>query len=201
MIKEYSISVYLNTPFDKEYKEMLYSIVYTICKCGFIPRSALEDDNALNPRLSKTTTIIGDCKFSIHDISLTETSEGEPRHNMSFELGMIFGATTFGDPLHRNKVALILEKQKYLSQRYISDLNGVDIKAHNQEPAKAIKIVRDWLKISSGKLEMDGHVSLQKDYQNFRKNVLPKVVKKLWLDINDLTFNDYCLIVEEYITA
>jgi hypothetical protein len=105
---------------------MLYAMVFTVYRCGFIPRSALEEDNALENRLSKIEKIIRECKFGIHDISRTEVNaNGLPRFNMPFELGMFFGLKSHPDE-HHKKVALVLEKQKYLYQQYISDLSGID---------------------------------------------------------------------------
>ena len=198
MIKSYSNSVFINCPFDEGFKEMLYAIVFTVYKCGFMPRSALEEDNALHNRLSKIENIIEQCKYGIHDLSRIETNiSGLPRFNMPFELGVFFGAKKFGDDQQNNKVALILEKQKYLYQQFISDINGVDTKAHNNDPKKAIKIVRDWLQVSSDRTIIDGHLKIIKDYSDFNENVLPGMVQESGLDINDLTFNDFCLIVEE----
>lgn len=188
--------VFINCPFDEDFKDMLYAIVFTVYRCGLKPRSALEEDNALNNRLVKIENLIAECRFGIHDISRTESNNSLPRFNMPFELGIFFGAKKFGDSDQQNKVALILEREKYLYQQYISDLNGVDTKAHGGNPDIAIKIVRDWLRVSSKEKRLDGHVKIANDYKEFRKK-LPVIAKDAGLDINDLTFTDYCLMVEE----
>ena len=124
MDNNYNNFVFINCPFDEEYKEMFYAIIFTIYSCGFTPRSALEEDNALNNRLSKIELIIKECRFGIHDISRIETNmNGLPRFNMPFELGIFFGAKFFGDNEHQKKAAIILEKTKHSYQQYISDLN------------------------------------------------------------------------------
>jgi hypothetical protein len=46
--------------------------VFTVLKCGFIPRCALEISNAANTRIAKIEDIIESCKLGIHDISRTE---------------------------------------------------------------------------------------------------------------------------------
>ena len=196
MIKTYDNCVFINCPFDDEYKEVFYAIVFTVYRCGFIPRSALEEQNGLDNRLSKIKLLIEACKYGIHDLSRTESNDHDlPRFNMPFELGIFFGAKQFGSKKQKSKVALILEKEKYLYQQYISDLNGIDTQAHNNDSEKAIKIVRNWLQISSGRKVIDGHLAILKDYKTFRSN-LPVFVNEARLDIDDLPFNDYCLIVE-----
>ena len=196
MIKSYDNSVFINCPFDENYKEIFYAIIFTVYRCGFVPRSSLEQDNALENRLSKIEKIIEECRFGIHDISRTEINANAlPRFNMPFELGIFFGAKKFGDVRQRHKTALVLEYQKYLYQQYISDLNGIDTYAHGNDPAKVIKIIRDWLYVSSGKKLIDGHLIITKDYKSFRDK-LPEIAADTGLDINDLHFNDYCYIVE-----
>ncbi len=200
MTKSYNNSVFINCPFDDGFRDLLYAIVFTVYKCGFMPRSALEEDNALHNRLSKIEHILEQCKFGIHDLSRIETSKKVlPRFNMPFELGLFFGAKKFGDDTQKSKVALVLEKEKYLYQQFISDLNGIDTKAHNNEPKKVIKIVRDWLQAASGKEVIEGHLTIIKSYAHFNEKALPEIIQESGLDINDLTFNDFCLLVEEYI--
>jgi hypothetical protein len=197
MVKDFSNSVFINCPFDDDFKELLHAIIYTVYKCGFVPRSAMEEDNALINRLSKIESIIEQCRFGIHDLSRTEINKSSlPRFNMPFELGIFFGAKKFGDEQQKTKVALILEKQKYLYQQYISDLNGIDTQAHENNVDKVIKVVRNWLHIASGRKTIDGHLRLISDYLNFRNNLLPYAVYSVNLDINDLSYNDYCLMEE-----
>ena len=200
MERVFNNSIFINCPFDEEYKEMLYAIIFTIYSCGFIPRSALEEDNALNNRLFKIEIIIRECKFGIHDISRIETNiNGLPRFNMPFELGLFFGAKIFGDSEHQKKVALVLEREKYAYQQYISDLSGIDTQAHNNNPQTVIKIVNDWLRTSSRRtlIKIDGYINIIAEYNKFRKKILPESAMDMGLDINKLTFSDYCTIVEE----
>lgn len=198
MDRSYNNSVFINCPFDDDFKDIFYAIVYTVYHCGFPPKCSLEEDNALNNRLSKIEKFIEECKYGIHDLSRTEYNNNAlPRFNMPFELGVFFGAKKFGDDLQKSKVALVLEREKYLYQQFISDLNGVDTKAHNNEVEKAIKIVRDWLKSSSGSSTINGHLINIKDFNVFINELLPDFVSKKGLEINALTFTDYCLIVEE----
>lgn len=157
----------------------------------------MEEDNALENRLAKIEKIIRESRYGIHDISRTElNANGLPRFNMPFELGIFFGAKSMGDEIQKKKVALVFERQKYLYQQYISDLNGIDTKAHNNDPENAARIVRDWLKTVSKRKTIDGPLSVVNDYKTFR-DIMPDIAKSLGLDESNLTFTDYCLIVEE----
>ena len=72
------------------------------------------------------------------------------------------------------------------------------ITAHNNDPVLLIKIVRDWLQVSSNRKNIDGHTIIIKEYNKFRK-IMPRYIKKLKLEIGRLTFVDYALIVNEFL--
>ena len=193
----YNDCIFINCPFDDEYMPLLYSIIYATYRCGFVPVCALGEDDGSDNRLDKIIRGIADCKYAIHDISRTEqNNNGLPRFNMPFELGVFFGAKKFGNEVHKGKIALIFERTKYLYQQYISDLNGIDTKAHNNDPATVIRKIRDWLVTSSKRTTIPGHVILLREYSEFSKK-LPSIVRNAGLDLRNLLFNDFCAIVEE----
>lgn len=66
------------------------------------------------------------------------------RGNMPFELGLDFGCRNFSSPLNQKSI-LILEEKKYSYQKFISDLSGNDIHAHDNNPVTAIRVVRKWI--------------------------------------------------------
>jgi hypothetical protein len=45
---------------------------------------------------------------------------------------------------------LVLEGERYQYKRFISDISGQDLKAHNNDAAKAVKSVREWLSDQAG---------------------------------------------------
>lgn len=63
---------------------------------------------------------------------------------MPFELGIEYGSRLFGSPRLRNKKCLILEETRYEYVKALSDLAGVDIKSHNNNPIHIVRAVRDW---------------------------------------------------------
>ena len=84
----YEDNVFINCPFDEEYRPMFRAMVFVIHDAGFIARCALEAENSAQARLDKILNIIDECKYGIHDLSRTELSHnsGLPRFNMPFEL-------------------------------------------------------------------------------------------------------------------
>ena len=64
---------------------------------------------------------------------------------MPFELGLFLVARRFGAKLQRDKQCLVLEAERYRYQKYLTDISGQDIRQHDNEPAKAVGAVRDWL--------------------------------------------------------
>jgi hypothetical protein len=191
--------VFINCPFDDAYTPLLRAIVFCIYRCGFIPVTALNEDNGLDNRLHKIEECIEKCRYGIHDISRTELNENNlPRFNMPFELGIFFGAKRFGNKQQKTKSALIFDTKRYRYQEFISDLNGVDIKAHENNPRQAIRRVRDWLALSSRRTTIRGHLIIQGQFDAFTEG-LPIVVANLGFEIESIPFNDFCLIVEESI--
>jgi len=139
--------------------------------------------------------------YGIHDISRTELNDNDlPRFNMPFELGLFFGAKRFGNKVQKNKNALIFERIKFQYQKYISDINGIDTKAHQNQVETAIKEVRDWLKSASRRTTIPGYTILINEYNDFVSK-LPEISNKLGFNIDEIPFNDYCTIVEEAIAS
>jgi hypothetical protein len=128
----YDINVFVNCPFDAAYRRLFRSIVFSVIHCGFRARCALEIDDGSEVRIDKILSIVEQCRFGIHDISRTELDRKYrlPRFNMPLELGIFLAAKRFGGPPQNNKMCLILDRQPYRYQKFISDIAGQDIQAH-----------------------------------------------------------------------
>lgn len=197
MAAAYNDSVFINCPFDDDYTPLLQAIVYSVYRCGFIPQSALGADDATDNRLDKIIRYIKNCRYGIHDLSRIELNvDGFPRFNMPFELGIFFGAKKLGTTQQRNKSALVFERVKYTYLQYISDLNGIDSKAHSDDPLIVIRQIRNWLATESRRTTIPGPAKLIADFQDFITNY-PAVADAAGLDPTAMPFNDFCLIVEE----
>jgi len=94
---------------------------------------------------------------------------------------------------------LVLDKDKYRYQKFISDLGGMDIKEHNDEEKSAIKCVRDWLVTSSSRKTIPSTKIIFERLQKF-KNDLPDICTMLKKDPDDLIFSDYVCTVEEWLS-
>ena len=140
----YNDNVFLNCPFDSDYKQLFDAMVFAVHDCGFIARCALEEGDASQVRIDKIYDIIADCRYGIHDISRTELDaiSSLPRFNMPLELGVFLGAKRFGINGQERKNCLILDKEQYRYQQFISDIAGQDVAVHNNNPKKIVTVVR-----------------------------------------------------------
>jgi len=198
----YDYSVFVNCPFDDEYRPLFRAIVFAIHDCGVAARSAPEVTDASQVRIDKISAIIASSKFGLHDISRTDLDSvtGFPRFNMPLELGLFLGAKRFGGARQKAKNCLILDIERYRYQKFISDIAGQDIAAHGGRVSDAIRHVRDWLSDSAGKTaRLPGGALLASRYEAFARQ-LPATCTELGLTGDLLTFNDYVLQVEEWLT-
>jgi hypothetical protein len=199
-VDEYAHNVFVNCPFDDEYRPVFDAIVFAVHDCGYISRCSLEIDDGSEVRIENIIKMIGECKFGIHDISRTQSDPGTglPRFNMPLELGLFLGAKRFGRPLQKAKSCLILDVEKYRYQKFISDIAGQDIGAHGGEASKAIRVVRDWLSNAPPKDQTPGGRALATRYRRFREE-LPALCAQVDLEVDELTFKDYVVQVESWL--
>jgi hypothetical protein len=189
--------VFINCPFDAEYRPLFEAMVFAIHHCGFVARSAVEMDDGSDVRIDKVAEMIGHCRLGIHDISRTEGDpvSGLPRFNMPLELGMFLGAKRYGNPRQRRKRCLILDRERYRYQQFCSDIAGHDIRAHENEPALAIRLVRDWLRNALADAgTFPGGPRIASRYDAFQAE-LPLICELLGLDVEELAFNDLTLLI------
>lgn len=193
--------VFLNHPLDSDYVPMRDALVFAVYDCGFVARSALEASDASEARLDKIYRLIDESRYGIHDVSRIElNAKGLPRFNMPFELGIFLGCKRYGGPHHRNKACLVLERMKYLSKEYLSDLGGADVEAHGGEPARAITAVRTFLNKSSNRKSIPTAQSIRNRYRAFRAD-LPTILAEQELDEDDLDFYDLSKVITEWLRA
>ncbi|MBL7221948.1 MAG: hypothetical protein ISS69_17710 [Phycisphaerae bacterium] len=192
----YADNVFINCPFDLTYTPMFQAIVFAVFDCGYVARCALEIDDASQVRIDRISRIIAESKFGIHDLSRTELDKNTklPRFNMPLELGMFLGAKLFGSKKPSPRACLILDREQYRYQSFISDIAGQDIKSHDNLPEKAISIVRNWLSDSSRRTTIPGSGEICRRYRIFRSE-LPKLCSDIKIEEDELTFNDYTNIV------
>jgi len=197
---DYGGQVFINCPFDGEYARLFEAIVFAIFDCGFRPRCSLETDDGGQIRIDKIFSIISACRLGIHDISRTEldTKNTLPRFNMPLELGVFLGAKRYGRSKQRQKACLILDRESYRYQKFISDIAGQDIRSHGDDPQEAITIVRNWLRSVSPQRPIPGGEAIGNRYRIFRKT-MPKMCRRLKWSTSSLTFTDYTWLVAEWL--
>lgn len=194
----YNNSVFLNVPFDKSYERLFEAAIFAIHDCGFIARSAQEDEDSSMSRIEKIYQLIQECKYGIHDISRVTLDRKDrlPRFNMPLELGIWLGAKRYGDKQDRRKRALVFDKVDHRYQKFCSDLSGQDIKSHNNDPDVVIGRVRNWLRNSPDYKDVafPGPQKMVRRYKQFRAE-LPARCRLHGLNSKNLEFNDYALLV------
>src|SRR3984893_8913944 len=197
---KYDKGVFINCPFDAQYKPLFEAIVFAVFDCGLRSRCALEMDNASEVRIDRIVKIIAECKYGVHDISRTEvtSASGLPRFNMPLELGMFLAAKRFGVGKQRQKGCLILDTSPYRYQQFISDIAGQDIQVHNNSAQEAIAVVRNWLRNASRSRVLPGGAEIYRRFQLFEQE-LPALCTELKVQRDELTFNDSASIIYDWL--
>lgn len=195
-----SEDVFINCPFSDDYDSYFKAILFTVIRSGFNPRCAREDDDGGDVRFDKICRIIEDCKYGIHDISKTE-SAGEPplpRFNMPLELGLFLGARKYGDAEQALKKAIIFDREPYRYQKFISDISGQDIHAHNNDVGQLIIGVAAWLRRASKRKTVPGGTAIADEYAVFMDN-LPIMLAARQMQPQDLTYDDDITFIAEWL--
>jgi len=197
-------SVFINCPFDDDFKPIFRAIIFTVIASGYHPRCALDATDGAEIRVSKIADMIAECDWGIHDISRVELGPGKlPRFNMPLELGLHLGARLFGERRHRRKRALILEAKQHRYDEMLSDISGQDIEAHGKRVRQAIAIVRNWLSEhrTATQPPLPGARALQDDYEKFKREVVA-ILKRHRLDaLSKVTHSDFLFAVRDWIES
>ncbi|EJL6560512.1 hypothetical protein NMS15_003456 [Vibrio cholerae] len=200
MSDDYEKSVFINCPFEPQYEPIFDAILFTIYKCGYKPRCALEHDDAGQSRIDKINDIIFDCKYGFHDISKTELDlhNNLPRFNMPLELGLFLGCKRFASGRSKEIICIIFDKEKFRYQQFISDISGQDIKSHNGKPEDLIKGLRNVLNTNSDSA-LPGAKTIIGQYEKYQA-AKPFIKDGLGLHADDeLTYSDQVKIIQQWI--
>ncbi|WP_345858321.1 hypothetical protein [Shewanella algae] len=176
---DFDSNVFVNCPFDDDYRQLLLSVIFAVKTLGFNPRLSLERNDSGETRIDKILNLIRESKFGIHDLSriISSGSEEHYRMNMPFELGIDYGCQKLNGDVWSRKKILILEKERYRYQKALSDLSGSDIKNHDDDPMKVIKVVRNWFVPSEIVRAPSGNV-IWNDFNDFQAFLHDELVSK-----------------------
>jgi len=149
---DFGQTVFLNCPYDDDYRPLRGALIFTVLDCGLVPCLASDRMDSGQIRLEKIRDLIRTSRFSVHDISRMEPlrSGDLPRFNMPFELGLDLGCRFFGEPPLRTKQCLILESERDRYRYALSDISGNDIRAHKGDARALTGEVRNWLRVTTG---------------------------------------------------
>ena len=161
----------------------------------------MELDDGLYARLDKILNMIGECALGIHDLSRTDLDpiNNLPRFNMPFEFGIFVGAKCFGSVDQGKKRALVLDVEQYRYQKFISDINGMDIREHGANPQQAIVAVRNWL-VSVSRRRIVAGPLLVAAYDKFLAE-LPANAASAGFDPANIPYVDFEFMVTDWLLS
>ncbi|HPO14357.1 MAG TPA: hypothetical protein PLI09_13005 [Candidatus Hydrogenedentes bacterium] len=175
---DHSASVFINCPFDLEYRPLLEGIIVATVCCGFTPRSALESGSVSETRIDRIVETLCSSNYSIHDLSRHkgEGTENLSRFNMPLELGMAMAHRFLLGKDKHDWMVMVPEGHKYI--QYASDLAGYDPLRHDGSIESAVSNVVSWLITKPGVVQ--GITPKQViAYQHYQKE--KKMLSQKWI--------------------
>ncbi len=159
-------------------------------------------DDAAQTRIEKLYNIIEQSRFGIHDLSRTELDVVNhlPRFNMPFELGLFLAAKRYGDTEQKKKRALVMDVEQHRFAKFISDIAGMDITPHNDNPRTMAGCVRDWLVTVTRRKSIPSPAQLLASYDLFMAS-LPGIADVAGLDAAKLLYPDYERLVLAWVKS
>lgn len=196
-------NIFINCPYDEEYYTILRPLLFTILYLGFIPRMALDRSDSGEPRLEKIKNLISQSQYSIHDISRLLSSKRKEfyRLNMPFELGFDYGYRCFSNNSNSTKRFLILEKERYRYMSALSDINGLDIKSHQDNPEVLVTVVRNWFVETVGMTNVKSPTVIWYKYLDFNSALYDKKTNEGFTDrdINYMPISELIANIRDFI--
>jgi hypothetical protein len=116
---------------------------------------------------------------------------------MPLELGVFIGAAKYGK---KSKSILILDKEKYRYQKFISDIAGQDIRAHGNDEKQVITHVRNWLSNESKRRDIPGGSDIYARYQKFTAE-FPALCEVARIRPDEVEYNDYANFVSAWLSS
>ena len=116
---------------------------------------------------------------------------------MPLELGIFLGAKRYGNKDQKLKRLLILDTEQFRYQRFVSDLAGMDIHQHANDPKKAIRETRDWL-ANVSRRQLPSAPRVTQIYDTFVAD-LPMLAGALEFDPDQIPYVDFERIVVSWL--
>ena len=197
----YDFNVFINCPFDDEFKPLFQAIVFSIHACGFIARCSQEGSKQ-NIRFSRILDIIGECRYGIHDLSRIDLNV-MPRNNMPLELGVFIGCRHYGTPYDYQKDYLVLDSVPHRYKQHITDLGGEDPSIHFNKPQEVVRCVRDWLIYHAPfdeRPKISSYSIMFEQLTQFSNEAPSLCTARGWV-FEDLLFDEFVNLVTDWISS
>jgi hypothetical protein len=203
--RQFEKNVFINCPFDSEYYPLLRPLLFTIVYLGFNPKIALERSDSGEQRLDKICELIKESKYSVHDLSRLKSSKRNEfyRLNMPFELGIDYGSRRFASNYLKEKKYLILEKRAFDYRKALSDISGVDIKSHDNKPAKLVQTIRNWFVETVNLSDMVGPTAIWYKFNDFASDFYTRRQNEGFSDedLNMMPIREYINFIKSWLRA
>jgi hypothetical protein len=195
-------NVFVNCPFDEDYKILLKPLLFTILFLGFKPFIS-QTKSSGKSRIEQIKSYIKKCKYGVHDISRSKPMKKNelPRFNMPYELGLDVGCQSYGGSPYKSKKILILETERCHYLKVISDIGGQDIASHEDDAEILVKKVRDWLSENHRRIDPPAGF-IWKAYNQFNSNLelALKAQGHSHLDIEQMPISEFSKYAQKWIT-
>jgi hypothetical protein len=175
-IRDFRRHIFTNFPFDRKYLTKLQALIFVIIDCGYWPCCSLEYEGDERTRHERLQAMAGNCQYGIHDLSRVTVKNGCPRFNMPYETGLHHGSILYGKKRSPRRAMLIMDSVPYRFQKTTSDLAGMDIKIHGDQPNGVIRVVRNWLRAVTQDPLLPAAPQVQARFRKFLK-ALPGLMR------------------------
>ena len=130
--------VFLNLAYVRENEDLFLGLISGVYALGLVPTCAL--DQAAVLQFDRALGTIGDCRYSIHDLSMLG-ADGDPptaHMNMPFELGIAVAAGSRRTPRHD---WFVFGEDVAQIERALSDIKTVTIHRHKRTGETGVEAV------------------------------------------------------------
>lgn len=165
-------SVFINCPYDAEYRPVFDAIVFTLLCYGMWPRWADDSTRSLT-RLDRIVDALRASRFSIHDLSRCkgEGDENLARMNMPLELGMALEQAYPAKDAVRDHRCIVLVPAMSSYRQVVSDLNAFDLLPYDGTPEAMVSELGSFLKVSAGRVQAPTVLAIQRALKDWNKLV------------------------------
>lgn len=202
-------NIFINCPFDNEYKQLFRPLVFTCIYCGLNPQVAQLQD-AGRARLGNIIQLIKNSKFSVHDISRVavekDGDEEYARFNMPLELGIVIGLKNCQLIDLKETRALVIDTHPHRYLKSMSDLAGSDIASYGKDERQSENIVkglRDWFVSHINPKQFSAKL-IWAEFNEFLSDlsdILKKFNRGITVKIEDITVIEFIYYAKEWVKA